>query len=155
MSSLNKCPNCGGEMRRNTYKRTTQVGRYRVVDGCSVALQCARCGEVDLTMDERSGYERRAAKTVLFERPAVEGEVIRFARKALGMRQVDLATALEVAPETISRWETNKETVGRTVQLAIAQLLDAVERYGEEILEIIVHPDGPNSSDELHVRRAS
>lgn len=36
------------------------------------------------------------------------GEAFKFMRKALGLRAVDLAELLDVAAETVSRWETGE-----------------------------------------------
>ena len=64
-------------------------------------------------------YERRAAVVVLSEVAEVGGAEIRFARKALGLTQARLAALLEVAPETVSRWETGAETMSRVSRLAL------------------------------------
>jgi transcriptional regulator with XRE-family HTH domain len=48
---------------------------------------------------------------------AVAGGVVRYARKAMGLRQTDLARHLGCAAETISRWGNGTETMPRQAQL--------------------------------------
>ena len=88
------------------YVHETQVGRFTVHDGGIVPTHTTRDGTPALTADEWSMLERRAARTVLLEVEKVNGVELRFCRKALGLRQVDLAEHLGVASETVSRWET-------------------------------------------------
>ncbi len=57
--------------------------------------------------------ERRAALVTLTELNAPSGAVLRFARKAMGLRQVDLARALGTSAETVCRWESNQHIAGR------------------------------------------
>ena len=111
---------------------------------------------VDLTLAELAGYERRAAKTVLLDVPEVEGEVLKFARKALGLKQAELAAILDVSAETISRWETSADPFKRQVQLAYAQLLDIAEHHGPEAIRHLLmsptvseRPKAPRERAEL------
>jgi DNA-binding transcriptional regulator YiaG len=67
--------------------------------------------------------ERRAATVFLKELDSVSGAELKFARKAIGLRQIDLARALSVEPETVCHWEAS-ERISRTTQLAVAQLVD-------------------------------
>jgi DNA-binding transcriptional regulator YiaG len=124
------------------YKHITRVGRYKVEDGTRFAALDEEA-TVDLTLAELAGYERRAAKTVLLDVPAVEGDVLKFARKALGLKQVELAAILDVTAETISRWETGADSFKRPVQLAYAQLLDIAERLGTEAIRHLADLTAP------------
>jgi len=125
------CPICDDSMTLRSYLHETRVGRRLVTDGSAKALQCESCGRADLSEEQLAGYERRAARTVLFEASQVGGPEIRFARKALGMRQADLAAALDCNPQQISRYE-NDETVDMWLRLAIVALLDRADR-GESL----------------------
>lgn len=117
------CPECGSELRAHV----ETVGRFTVEDGTvSGTRVCASqaCGwGPDLRGDVLQGFELRAARLVLLERQDADGAVYRFARKAMGLRQVDVAALLDVAPETVSRWETDAKTMERATQLALAALL--------------------------------
>jgi transcriptional regulator with XRE-family HTH domain len=54
----------------------------------------------------------------------VNGDELRFARKAMDQLQPTLAKLLDVSVGTISRWETGAEPIGRQTQLAVLLLLE-------------------------------
>jgi DNA-binding transcriptional regulator YiaG len=101
-------------------ERITKVGRYRVVEDTDLDVD-------DLSLEQIAGFERRAARAVLQAARTVEPEILRCARRSLGLTQADLAMFMDVAPETISRWETGAEPFKRTVQLAMAAIVELFE----------------------------
>ena len=125
------CPNCDNEMQCKAYTHETKVGRRVVTDGSSMAQQCEKCGTIDLDWNTLAGFERRAARIVLLEAKEVGGPELRFARKALGLRQSDLAAALGCNVQMISRYE-NDNQIEMWLRLAVAALIDRVER-GESL----------------------
>ncbi|MGE0329015.1 MAG: helix-turn-helix transcriptional regulator, partial [Polyangiaceae bacterium] len=112
-----------------------------------------RCGEYLLTTQALDGYAKRAARTVLVDVPRVDGSVLKFARKALRLTQVELASLLDVASETVSRWENNRDPVVRSTQLAVAELLDLTLREGDDVLRALLASDSMPSGP-LNVRVA-
>ncbi len=110
------------------HKHTQRVGSVAVHDATAFAWQCKKCGEVDIPLEDLAGYERRAAALVLRDGRHVNGDVFKAARKALDLRQVDLAALLGCKPETISRWETGAMSMPRAEQLALVALLDGTEQ---------------------------
>ncbi|MEY4551325.1 MAG: Antitoxin component of bacterial toxin-antitoxin system, MqsA [Pseudomonadota bacterium] len=115
------------------YEHTTRVGRYTVLD-TGHATEKLFDGSPAITSEELGRLERRAALTVLSEVDAIDGRELKFARKALGLTQAELAQHLGVAMETVCRWETGKEEFKRQTQLAVLRLLEQVERHGEGVL---------------------
>ena len=101
----------------------TKVGRYKVRDGGALLPQLPD-GTVDLTLAEGLGYERRAAHVVFLEADEVGGAELKFARKALGLRQTELAGLLGVSEFTVSHWEGDHQPIQRTTKLAIAALVE-------------------------------
>jgi DNA-binding transcriptional regulator YiaG len=133
----------------------TTVGPLKVRDKTVALPQCDRCDVVDVPMDIAAGLERRAARTVLLDAPKADGATVRFARKALGLRQADLGRLLGVNDQAVSRWENGHENVTRTTQLAIAHLLVIAETHGmQAIRELLEYePEEPPPSL-LEVRSA-
>jgi DNA-binding transcriptional regulator YiaG len=119
------------------YTHLEQVGGVTVKDATSLAWQCKSCNLCDSSLEELAGYERRAAALVLRDGTRVDGSVTRDARKALGLRQVDLASLLECEPETLSRWESGARVMPRAEQLALVALLDEVESFGVDLRELL------------------
>ena len=122
-----QCPNCDNEMVCKAYTHETNVGRRLVTDGTAMAQQCEQCGTVDLDWNTLAGFERHAARIVLLEATEVGGPELRFARKALGMRQADLAAALGSNVQQLSRYE-NEDQIEMWLRLAVVALLDRVDR---------------------------
>jgi hypothetical protein len=62
------------------YRHAGKVGPYTVYDASSSAWQCddEKCGEVELTLEELAGYQRRAALTVLRRATNVDSAVMRY-----------------------------------------------------------------------------
>jgi DNA-binding transcriptional regulator YiaG len=54
----------------------------------------------------------------------INGDELRFARKAMDQLQPALAELLDVSVGTVSRWETGAEPIGRQTQLAVLLLLE-------------------------------
>jgi DNA-binding transcriptional regulator YiaG len=136
------------------YKHVEQVGNVRVIDSTSSAWQCQKCDECDMSLEELAGYERRATALVLRDGNHVNGSVIKSARKALGVRQIDLAVLLGCEPETVSRWETGARVMPRAEQFALVALLDGVEHGTIDLKsELRVSRDGRTDSPlELEVK---
>ncbi len=126
-----QCPICDNEMQYKAYTHETKVGRRLVIDGTSMAPQCESCGTVDLDWNALAGFERLAARLVLLEAEEVGGPELRFARKVLGMRQADLASALGSNVQQISRYE-NEGQIEMWLRLAVVALIDCVAR-GESL----------------------
>jgi DNA-binding transcriptional regulator YiaG len=108
----------------------TKVGRYVVIDNAVLSTEHMADGTPTLSAEMVSMLERRATITVLRDVELVSGEELRFARKVLGLRQVELAEQLGVAVETVSRWETGADAFKRPIQLAVCDLLATVQETG-------------------------
>lgn len=80
---------------------------------------------------ELGRLELQAAIAVLSEADSIDGDELRVARKAMGLRQPDLVALLDVATETVSGWETGAEPIARQTQLAVLLYLEHTARHGE------------------------
>jgi DNA-binding XRE family transcriptional regulator len=104
---------------------TTYVGRREVRDATMLGADPDR-----MTLQDGLGFDRRAAHVVLVDaKPEdVGGPEVRFARKALGLTQAELAELLDVYPTTVAHWEGTTGAIQRTTKLAIAELLEQAMR---------------------------
>lgn len=143
-----KCPDCGGKLARRGYLHVTKIAGFTVTDGTGHVLCCGQCGAPLLSSSELAGYERRAAQQILAtaEKP-VSGAVLKFARKALGLKQKELAAVLDSNEPQISRWE-NEDEIDRRLRLAVAGLLALAE--GGVGVETV----GAAPGHKLEIRRA-
>jgi DNA-binding transcriptional regulator YiaG len=155
MTIHSKCVECSGDLVPKGYKHTEMVGRWTVTDRATMVPQCVNCGAPCLTLDELEKYQLFAAKTVLCENK-LEGAVVRYARKALGLTQKELGLLLDYQHETISKWENEKELVPRAAGAALIGLLYRVIN-GEKPEEMVEKAKGnmpqENTNDEIVVFR--
>jgi putative zinc finger/helix-turn-helix YgiT family protein len=107
-----KCTNCGSERwtRGTTVEKLTVDGRTYVAN--LNATVCSKCEEGLVAGDELEKFEVAIAVD-LAKTGARSGEAIKFMRKAIGLRATDLAGLLDIAPETLSRWETGDREAPR------------------------------------------
>jgi len=133
------CPNCGGKMTRRGYQHVTKIAGFTVTDGSGHVLRCEACEQPLISSAEAAGYERRAAMQILMtaEKP-VPGAVLKYARKALGLRQKEMAELLATNEPQISRWE-NEPEIDRRLRLAVAGLL-AMAQSGVGVDEVAATP---------------
>lgn len=122
-----KCIACGDDgLQAASHPESLEVAGHTFT-GAIDARSCARCGEVYLDGPAVEQFELRVA-ACLAEAGIDSGEAFGFMRRALGMRAVELADLLDVAPETISRWERGQRGVDRGALAVLGGLVtDAVE----------------------------
>ena len=129
---------------------TIIFGRFTVTDdGTSLPLRTVNDGTDDCRGEEAVEFERRAAIAVLRQVDLIDRHELSFARYELGVTQSKLAEFLGVSEMTVSRWEAGRRTFGRPVQLAMLQLLEAVNRG-----ELLQTPKHIEDLSDYHVRVA-
>lgn len=119
------CPTCGAAMKEARATLSLPVNGEDVKVPGSPHLRCPRCREVVLRFDEArrlgqhglDGYRRRHG--------LLSADAIRSLRERLGLTQAELARALRLGANTISRWEA-----GRNVQTAA---MDALLRLVRDV----------------------
>jgi len=129
------------------WKRETQDYQYTESGLSNVVLKnitvykCP-CGD---EMAEIPAIERIHQKIAeyLFRKPALlSGEEIRFLRKEMGLKAVELANLLGVSKVTVSRWENSAKPIGilsdRLIRLLYLGFLEKKARMSKgDILRVI------------------
>ena len=119
-----KCHECNGEnFERRAVELTTQVGQHVVADRSVSRPVCLQCGAFTLPASTLETVELRAALVAFSEAPQATGGMLRFARKALGLTQVELAERIAASSESVSRWEREERPMEPWVPLAILALV--------------------------------
>ena len=119
-----RCHNCKAtKFDRKTVELKTQVGEHIVLDKSVTRKVCTQCGEYTIDSPTLEGVELRAALVGFTDAPRVSGPMLKFARKALGLKQTELAERISVTPESVSRWEREERPMEAWVKLAVTSLL--------------------------------
>ncbi len=116
--ALKRCEACGGQLKRVLLReyRDPRLGLPGVVVLDAVEEhRCVKCGTVaGIGFPNLVGLFAAAAVARVLNPTKLSGEELRSLRRALDMTGKQLAAALGVRLETVSRWENDKEPVGPT-----------------------------------------
>lgn len=113
---MKKCVECGGKTVsiKNKPYRYDECGLDVVLHGVT-QFKCEHCKEVFVSLPNVEALHRVIGGFICSKRKALLAPAeIKFLRKDLHLKSKELACVLGVRPETVSRWETGKETVGET-----------------------------------------
>lgn len=137
---------CGGE------RRTSPINNYIVpvgllgvenvtlVNGVTQEI-CDGCGYQKIHIPDIPGLVAAVAMARVKLPYKLSNQEFKFLRKALDVSAKDMAAYLEVAPETISRWESGKQAVGaqseRLLRLAAIALLQSKARAVDPGMETV------------------
>ncbi|HEY3545335.1 MAG TPA: type II TA system antitoxin MqsA family protein [Propionicimonas sp.] len=133
---MRRCVNCGAtKLTASTVEHKIRVGRRSFAVTVPAAV-CAACGESYVAGDDLAHAELDVAARVA-RGGSTDGAAFRFMRKALGLRAAEVAEALAVRAETVSRWETGKTPVDRAAFLALAAMVDEAIHGGTTIHDIL------------------
>jgi putative transcriptional regulator len=132
-----KCIECGAEM-------VTETEDYPYVEagieGVYLAgVKVSRCknGHEEVAIPLLDALHREIALALASRPEKLRGAELRFLRKYLGFSGVDFAPIMGVTPETLSRWENEKEPMGATAERLARVLVQRgapVEEYPLERL---------------------
>jgi putative transcriptional regulator len=102
---------------------------------------CAGCGDTEVAIPAIEELHKGMARVIILKKERLVPEEIRFLRKHLGFRGVDLASVLGVVAETVSRWEAGKLEMGvpaeRLLRFVVSRQAP-VERYERELSGVAV-----------------
>jgi putative zinc finger/helix-turn-helix YgiT family protein len=119
---MNRCTNCGAQKLVSGQQPITREVGDRTFEGLVQGWACAACGELHYDGVDLGAFEEAAARW-LAEHGIRSPEELKFMRKAVGIRAVDLAAWLSVTPETISHWETGKHAPDVVTRSTIASIV--------------------------------
>ena len=78
--------------------------------------QCAECGEITVEIPDLTGLAKATAMARALVSIRLTGKEVRFMRVALDMTGRKFADAMELTPETVSRWENDGRGVGGSTE---------------------------------------
>lgn len=108
------------EFRYVEYVHTTKLFGFRVTHEPCHVEKCKLCDEVIFSTNQVERFEREAALALLVKPMVAHGETLRYARKALGLKQQELSELLGL--DIIVLEKPNQE-LSMSLRLAMAALL--------------------------------
>jgi len=93
--------------------------------------KCENCGNMEAKIPRIDELHLGIAKCIIAKPQRLNNKEIRYLRKYMGFKAVDLAKILEINKSTLSRWEAGKEKIGPANDRLLRLL---VIRYKEEQL---------------------
>ena len=132
-----KCFECNNEtFKRQVEEIVTEVGSCSVVDRRHQFEVCTECGSFTIDFEVGRDIELHAARVALLDCTVFTGEVLRFARKALGLTQRELGEQLGRAAETISRDEKRAELDSELRFAMLGLVAAALNPHGVQGVEL-------------------
>jgi len=139
---MNKCVMCGYEGPLEVYLKDIE---WESLPGTIIAdievHKCPQCGEFYEAYPRFEELFHVLAIAVIEQSSRLNGDEIRFLRNFMDLAQSELAMRLGVTQETVSRWETEKQSFGKTadhlLRLMVAYELQ-LEGYLERIAKVAI-----------------
>jgi putative zinc finger/helix-turn-helix YgiT family protein len=139
-----KCPECDKPMTsaRENYSYTASGLPYVTLVGVEVR-RCKACGEHEVVIPKIEHLHRAIALAVIGKSARLTAAEVRYLRKYLGWSGADFARHMGVTPESVSRWENDREQMSavadRLLRLMVATKapvsdysLDLLAELGDE-----------------------
>lgn len=144
--AMTKCVVCDftGRLERVTEDESVAVAGH-TFSGPIACERCPGCGETYSDASAHEAFARSVARA-LIDAGEVNGAVFRYFRHTLGLTGAALANLLEVAPDTVSRWERGERDVDRLAWATVAGLiLDEADEHPRmrRVLEAMKTPRPP------------
>ena len=118
---MKRCAQCDGKVEKTLISETVEVGRH-VFSARIPAFKCRGCGEMYFEGPVLERLELGAA-VELAKAGEATPETMRFMRKTLGFKAAELGELLDVTPETVSRWETGKQSLDHRAMAVLGSLV--------------------------------
>lgn len=120
---MKRCVECGSHALTEGEVTEARTVAGRTFTAQMPATICADCKASYVSGPDLERFDLSVARA-LADVGEHSGEAVRFMRAALGMTAVELGKLLDVAPETVSRWENDKHAIPPSVVGVLAALAD-------------------------------
>ncbi|MDA8165787.1 MAG: type II toxin-antitoxin system MqsA family antitoxin [Desulfobacteraceae bacterium] len=136
---MKKCIECGGKtvpVKDQPYLYD-ECGLDVILHGVT-QFKCEQCGEIFVSLPNIENLHRVIGGFICSKRKSLlTPSEIKFLRKDLHLKSKELASVLGLRPETVSRWERGKETIGETQDRLLRSLY--MNYAAEKVNSVICH----------------
>lgn len=129
----NRCVVCGADL-APPVRRDIPDDSLPGVMLCGIEVStCPSCGEEEIAIPNIEGLHRELARLLAGKPSRLTGREVRFLRKVMGWSGRSFALLIGVTPETVSRWENDKEPIGpvaeRLLRVLVTQKVQPITDY--------------------------
>ncbi len=159
---MGNCKQCGGMTRRLSMGQfeTDRMGIPLVLVESVDQETCDSCGARAHIIPDMAGLVAAVAMSLVLAPYKLNGREIRFLRKAAGWSSKELADRLDVAAESITRWEKG-QAVGDSMERVLRMKLGgelhprapAIDYDPEDVLNMKIQPMRPANLEPRRFRR--
>ena len=143
------CIECGARMKKTKGDYNYSESGIDKVILRGISIYVCKCGQKAPSIRHIEQLHELIALDVVRQKHQLVGQEVKFLRKAMGLKAVDLANILSVTKVTVSRWEADKASrIGpandkllRLLYLDKKGLLKSVAKDIQSLLEEIVEPE--------------
>ena len=152
-----KCKACSGEMAssREAY-RYNESGLPNVILKDVEVRRCRNCGAQEVPLPRVAELHRAIAMALVHKPARFLGAEIRYLRKHMGWSGVDFASRIGVTPETVSRWENEREPIStssdRLLRMMVVRGWPVEDYSADDLVNIDDRRDPPPVHVELRVQ---
>lgn len=114
-----RCPYCQ-QAETKPWEGTTKLMGFELP---ARGEKCVKCEEVTFSRLQAKALEKEAAKKIV-ARGIRKGAELKFIRKLIGLKAIELAPLLDVQPNTVSRWERDEVAIPRLTAFVIGLLFE-------------------------------
>jgi DNA-binding transcriptional regulator YiaG len=111
---MRRCAKCKGLIERSVRpEHTEDLGGVvvKVLNAVQV-FRCRNCGSEVVAIPDMDGLASAAAISRALNPVRLSGREVKFLRRVLDMKQTEFAKAMDLAPESVSRWENDARGIG-------------------------------------------
>lgn len=115
---MSRCAKCKGLVERSTLpEHTEDLGgvTVKILNAVKVS-RCRECGDEMIAIPDLDGLARAAAISRALDPTRLTGREVKFLRRVLDMTQAEFAEAMDLAAESVSRWENDVRGVGEACE---------------------------------------
>lgn len=113
------------------------------IDGLEHGV-CPNCGEVIIGIPRSQELDSLILQALLNKPSSLAGNEIRFLRRSLGLKAVELGNALAVNEQQVSRWETGKRPMPAAADRLLRMLVAVEYALPAPDLTAIAHTQRPS-----------
>ncbi len=117
-----RCVSCGKSALADTRQEQDLTVAGHTFTSTLPAQRCRSCGEIYFSASSLEAFELQVAAS-LAKAGERSGSALKFMRKASDLRANELAELLDLAPETIYRWESGKLSIERRALALLASMV--------------------------------